>query len=214
MDLYGFFRSSASYRLRIALNLKGLDRTEHSVHLRRGGGEQYSPEFRKLNPQELVPVLVDDGLTLTQSMAILEYLEERYPEVPLLPKGLGPRAEVRKLAQAIACDIHPINNLRVLQYLTGPAGLSEEDKNNWILHWVGIGFRALETELARSDMRGDYCVGDSPTIADCCLIPQIFNARRFGLDMSAYPTLVKIENTCAALGAFQDAHPSKQDDAE
>jgi maleylpyruvate isomerase len=212
--LHNYFRSSASYRVRIALNLKGLDYRYVSVHLNRNGGEQFSAEFKALNPHGLVPVLSEPGVQLTQSLAIMEYLDEKYPQKPLLPASPEDRAQVRQLALAVACDIHPLNNLRVLKYLKGTLGVSEEAKNGWIQHWIGLGFSALEAELARSTRRGAFCFGDTPTIADCCLVPQIYNAQRFNVDMAAYPTLMAIDRACQELPAFADAHPSRQIDSE
>jgi maleylpyruvate isomerase len=212
--LHTYFRSSSAYRVRIALNLKGLDAQHVPIHLTRGGGEQFTAEYRKLNPLALVPVLTDGNLRLSQSLAILEYLDERYPLPPLLPASIEDRARARQLASTIACEIHPLNNLRVLKYLTGKLGLSDEAKVEWIAHWIKLGFEALEAELRTSASRGDYCVGDRPTIADCCLVPQVFNAQRFHIDLSACPTLLAIHQTCEALPAFQAAHPSRQPDSE
>jgi maleylacetoacetate isomerase len=213
MQLHTYFRSSASYRVRIALNLKGLPARQVGVHLNRGGGEQFNPSFKALNPQALVPVLMEGAFTLSQSLAIMEYLEERYPTPALLPTSVEDRARVRQYALAIACDIHPLNNLRVLKYLTGTMGLSEEAKNTWVKNWVGLGLQALETELA-VQRNGDFCVGNQPTMADCCLVPQLFNAKRFGVDLAAYPTLQAIDTACQELPAFQAAQPAAQPDAE
>ncbi len=212
--LHSFFRSSASYRVRIALGLKGLDVRQVPVHLNRAGGEQFTPGFRALNPQSLVPVYSEDDFHLGQSLAILEYLDERYPTPPLLPSTAEGRARARQLAFTIACDIHPLQNLRVLKYLKGPMALSDEAKNQWIAHWISLGLEALEAEVAPSSMRGAFCMGDTPTIADCCLVPQLANARRFETDLSPYPTLLAIDAACQALPAFRDAHPSAQADAE
>ena len=214
MKLYGYFRSSASYRVRIALNLKGLAYETVPVHLTRGGGEQLKPEFRELNPQALVPVLQDGGRLLAQSLAIIEYLDEVHPQVPLLPKDPPGRARVRALAQAIACDVHPLNNLRVLNYLTGPMGLADGAKQAWYGHWIAEGLGALEAALAGNAETGSYCHGNTPGLADCCLVPQLANARRFKCDVSPYPTLLRIEKSCQALEAFQRAAPEKQPDAE
>jgi maleylacetoacetate isomerase len=214
MILYNYFRSSASYRVRIALNLKKLEYEYRPVHLSRGGGEQFGAEFRALNPQSLVPVLEHRGKRLTQSLAILEYLEEIRPEPALLPRGPVERAHVRALALSVACDIHPLNNLRVLNYLTGTVGAATGAKDAWYRHWVDLGLGALERELASDAERGEFCHGGAPTVADCCLIPQLFNARRFGCDVSAYPTLLSIERSCLALPAFRDAAPERQPDAE
>jgi maleylpyruvate isomerase len=211
--LYSYFRSSASYRVRIALQLKGQTYETIPVHLVNHGGEQFAPAFSLLNPQSLVPVMEVDEHHLTQSLAMLEYLEERFPEPPLLPAGLVERAYVREIALAIACDIHPLNNLRVLRMLTQELGLGDEVKQGWITHWIERGLAALEKKLAASDRRGRFCHGDTPTMADCCLVPQIFNARRFEVDMTPYPTLVAIEQACLALPAFQQAAPGVQPDA-
>jgi len=161
----------------------------------------------------MVPVLEDGVERIAQSLAIIEYLDERYPEHPLLPTAAGDRAWVRQTALAIACDIHPLNNLRVLKYLTGPMGLSEEQKQTWIRHWIELGLDALETGLAASPRCGEFCFGDQPTLADCCLVPQLFNAERFGVLLDAYPTMLRIKRSCDALKAFQDAHPSHQSDS-
>jgi len=212
-SLHTYFRSSASYRVRIALNLKGLDAKHVPVHLTRDGGEQFNAEFRALNPQALVPVFADGAVVLSQSLAIIEYLDERHPTPPLLPASIEGRARGRQVALAIACDIHPLNNLRVLKYLGGTLGTSEDAKNDWVKHWIGLGFQALEAELSRS-REGPFCVGAQPTIADCCLVPQLFNAQRFGVDLSPYPTLTSIDAACAALPAFAEAHPAVQPDAQ
>jgi len=214
VKLYGFFRSSASYRVRIALNLKGLSYEQASVHLSRGGGEQFAAAFRQLNAQALVPVLQDGERVLAQSLAIMEYLEEVHPQPPLLPKNPAARACVRALALAIACEIHPLNNLKVLNYLTGPMGLSNDTRNTWYHHWIAEGLQALEARLAAERETGRFCHGDTPGLADCCLVPQLANARRFKCDVALYPTLLKIEANCQALEAFQRAAPDKQPDAE
>jgi maleylpyruvate isomerase len=213
MKLYNYFRSSASYRVRIALELKALPYQYVAIHLNRGGGEQFGAEFRALNPQSLVPVLEGAKEPLTQSLAILEYLEELHPEPALLPKDAFERARVRALALTIACDIHPLNNLRVLNYLKKELGVSEEAKLGWYRHWLGSGLSALEAQLANSHYRGRFCHGDSPTLADCCLVPQLFNARRFECDLSSYPTLLAVERSCDELLAFRNAAPERQPDA-
>ena len=217
MQLYSYFRSSASYRVRIALNLKGVSYDTIPVHLLNHGGEQFAPAFSKLNPQSLVPVMLVDAQPplppLIQSLAILEYLEECFPSPPLLPSGFAERAQVRQIALAIACDIHPLNNLRVLRMLKQELAVSEEQKRQWIAHWITLGFHALEQQLTSSPQRGDFCFGNAPTVADCCLIPQIFNARRFDIDMTPYPPLVAIEQAALALEAFQRAAPGVQPDA-
>ena len=214
MKLYTFFRSSAAYRVRIALNIKGLAYETVPVHLTRRGGEQLAPAYRKLNPQALVPVLQDGGRLLTQSLAIMEYLEEVHPLPPLLPKDPAARARVRALALAVACDLHPLNNLRVLNYLTGPMGLGDDAKQTWYRHWIAEGLEALEASLASDRETGRFCHGDMPGLADCCLVPQLANAYRFKCDVAPYPTLLKIEKNCQALEAFQRAAPDKQPDAE
>jgi maleylpyruvate isomerase len=214
MNLYNYFRSSASYRVRIACNLKGLQYTYSPIHLRRDGGEQFSEAYHSMNPQELVPLLDVGDFKLSQSLAILEYLEERYPEHPLLPAARRDRATVRKLSLYIACDIHPLNNLRVLEFLGGPLKLSSEQKQMWVQHWLKTGLDALEQELSTSADRGRFCFGDTPTIADCCLIPQIYSARRFNVDMSAYPVLSEIESQCLALDPIHAAGPDQQPDTE
>lgn len=209
--LYGYFRSSAAYRVRIALNLKGLAYAQAPVSLLRG--EQRSADYLALNPQGLVPALLDKGVLLTQSLAICEYLDEAYPDrARLLPDGAAARAQVRAVAQAIACDIHPLNNLRVLNYLKMELGQDEAARNGWYRHWVATGFAALERQLAASP--GPYCFGDTPTLADVCLLPQVFNAQRFAVDMDAYPLLARIAANLDALPAFADAHPSRQPDAQ
>jgi maleylacetoacetate isomerase len=215
MKLYTFFRSSASYRVRIAMNLKGLPYDPELIHLSKDGGGQNQPAFREINPQGLLPVLVDDeGNTLTQSLAILEYLEELYPAIPLLPADPLGRAQVRSIGLAISCDIHPINNLRVLQYMGGTLGLSEDQRNAWYRHWTEIGLAAVETMLVQSGKAGKFCHGDTPTLADCCLVPQMFNAKRFECDLSKIPTLVRINDTCLEMEAFAKASPPRQPDAQ
>lgn len=213
MKLHTFFRSSASYRVRIALNLKGLQADHAHVHLSKNGGEQFGPAFDALNPQHLLPVLEDDGLVLPQSLAIIEYLDETHPATPLLPADARGRARVRGLSQAIACDLHPLNNLRVLKYLSGELGLSDEQKNAWYRHWVAVGLGALERQLTHSPDTGLFCHGDTPTMADCCLVPQLYNARRFDCDLSPYPTILAIGARCEALEAFANARPEAQADA-
>ena len=213
MKLYDYFRSSAAYRVRIALNLNGLAPERAFVHLRRGA--QRTEDYLAVNPLGLVPSLVTDGgEVLTQSLAIIEWLDETHPQPPLLPPDAAGRARVRALALAIACDIHPINNLRVLNYLTGTLGATEAQKNGWYRYWCDVGFEALETQLAREKATGAFCHGGSPTIADICLVPQLANARRVELDLSLYPTLLRIEAACNALPAFAAAAPAKQPDAE
>ncbi|UDM16686.1 maleylacetoacetate isomerase [Vogesella sp. XCS3] len=208
--LYGYFRSSAAYRVRIALNLKGLAYRQAPVSLVKA--EQRSADFLALNPQGLVPALQDGDVLLTQSLAICEYLDEAYPDtVQLLPADPAQRAHIRAVAQAIACDIHPVNNLRILNYLKTELGQDEVARNSWYRHWVQEGFAALEQQLAAS--AGQYCFGDSITLADVCLLPQVFNAQRFNVDMAPYPRLAAIADALAAVPEFADAHPSRQPDA-
>ena len=214
MKLYTYFRSSAAYRVRIALNLKGLSYQAVPVHLLKNGGEQHQDDYRRINPSGLLPAFQDDWITLTQSMAIIEYLEEAHPTVPLLPQDAPGRARVRELAQIIGCDIHPINNLRVLSYLVKQLGLSEQAKTEWYRHWVIEGFQSLEAHLARDPGAGPFCHGYRPTIADCYLVPQVFNAQRFDIDVAAFPNIARINALCTDLPAFKAAHPSRQPDAE
>lgn len=214
MRLYTYFRSSAAYRVRIALNLKGLAWEAVPVHLVRGGGEQHQPGYRALNPAGLVPALEDDGQVFTQSLAIIEYLDETHSEPSLLPGDAASRARIRAIAQAIACDIHPINNLRVLQYLTRELGASEAQKTAWYRHWVETGLAAVEAMLAVQGGAGRFCVGDTPTLADVCLVPQVYNARRFDCDLTEMPTVARIASHCEMLEAFQRAAPQAQADAE
>lgn len=214
MKLYTYFRSSAAYRVRIALNLKGLAYDAVPVHLLKDGGQHLQDEYRKINPSALVPSFQDDRITLTQSMAIIEYLEETHPEPPLLPKDAPGRGRVRELAQIIGCDIHPVNNLRVLNYLVKHLGLSDQARTEWYRHWIIEGFQSLEAHLARDPGAGPFCHGDHPTIADCFLVPQVFNAQRFNIDVSAYPNIDRINSLCTELPPFQAAHPSHQPDTE
>jgi len=212
--LYSYWRSSAAYRVRIALNLKGLDYAIAPVHLVRGGGEQHHDEYRALNPQQLVPTLVDGGNVVRESLAIIEYLEDAYPDTPrLLPPGALACARVRALAQAVACDIHPIGNLRVLQYLQRELGASDEQKLAWSRHWIEIGFDAIEAMLTAIPRSGVFCEGNAPSMADCCLIPQVYNARRFGVSLAHYPTINSIDAVCRKLEAFRIAAPEAQADA-
>ncbi len=214
LTLYSYWRSSAAYRVRIALNLKGLEYAIEPVHLVRDGGQQHAEGYRKLNPQQLVPTLLDGERVMRQSLAIMEYLDEAYPDTPrLLPHDTRERARVRALALAIACDIHPVGNLRVLQYLTGELGASDEQKQAWSRHWIEVGFEALEALLAHSPEVGSFCSGDDPSLADCCLVPQVYNARRFGVAMDAYPTIARIDAACAERDAFKRAAPEAQPDA-
>ena len=212
MKLYGYFRSSAAYRVRIALALKGLSVEMASIHLMKG--EQHSAEYSRINPQNLVPVLEDEGTLLYQSLAIMQYLEERYPDPPLLPADALGRARVRSLALLIACEIHPINNPRVLNYLTGKLGVSEDQKLEWYHHWVVTGFTALEKRLTGEPQTGRFCQGDTPGFADCALVPQVANARRFKVDLGAFPTIVRIDAACRELEPFKQAAPENQPDAQ
>ena len=212
MKLVGYFRSSAAYRVRIALNIKGLEVEHDFVQLAKG--EQNEPAFATRNPQKLVPVLEEGPNQLIQSLAILEYLEETHPEPPLLPIEPAARARVRALAQIVACEIHPLNNLRVLAYLTDELGVAEEAKLAWYRHWIAEGLEALEAVLAASPDTGRFCHGDRPGLADICLVPQLFNARRFGCQMSAFPTLLRIDSECGSLSAFSHAAPDAQPDAQ
>jgi maleylacetoacetate isomerase len=214
MELYDYFRSSASFRVRIGLNLKGLSPERHSVHLTREGGEQFGPDFTKLNPQQLVPVLADEGEAFTQSLAILEYLDETHPEPPFLPNEAAGRARVRSLALSIACDLHPLNNLRVLFYLRDQLDQPEEARNTWYRHWVAKGLEALEGALAGDTHTGKFCHGDMPGLADICLVPQIFNAKRFDCPLDAYPVVMRVFESCMTDPAFDAAQPAKQPDAE
>ena len=207
--LHDYAKSSASYRVRIALNLKGLDYDRHPVNLL--DGDQKSDQYRALNPQGLVPMLAIDGLKLTQSLAIMVYLDQRFPEPRLVPADPAEGAHVRAMALAIACDIHPINNLRVLKYLAGPLRLGEDERSAWYAHWITEGFMALEAMAAPK--AGAFLFGDTPTIADICLVPQMFNARRYGVPVDAYPTLLNADSNATALEPFASAHPDKQESA-
>ena len=213
IKLYSYFRSSASYRVRIALNLKGLPFESIPVHLLHAGGLQHTPDYARINPAELVPTLVDGELTLGQSLAIMEYLEEMYPAPALLPADAVGRARVRALGQTIACEIHPLNNLRVLQYLEHELQISAAARADWYRHWITLGFTAMEAMLDNDPCIGVFCHGEQPGLADCCLIPQIVNARRFDTPLGAFPHIVRIEVACMALSAFQRAAPQAQPDA-
>ena len=212
LQLYSYFRSSASYRVRIALNLKGLPFEYVPVHLLKDGGQQHAPHYQRINPAELVPALVDNGQSIVQSLAIMEYLDETHPEPALLPRDALGRARVRALAQCIACEMHPLNNLRVLQYLEHDLKLDEAAKTTWYRHWITLGFTAVEAMLASHPQTGDFCHGNTPGLADCCLIPQIVNARRFDTPMDAFPTIRRLEASCLALDAFAKAAPAVQPD--
>ncbi|MCC7096764.1 MAG: maleylacetoacetate isomerase [Thermomonas sp.] len=213
LRLYSYWRSSAAYRVRIGLNLKGLEYEIVPVHLLQDGGQQHADGYRAINPQELVPTLLHGQRRLTQSLSILEYLDEIWPDNPLLPATARERQRARSLAQLIACDIHPLNNLRVLQYLDHQWHVPQPDRDDWIRHWIEVGFRVLQEQLHDHPSTGTFCDGDTPGISDCCLIPQVYNARRCGIDMGAYPAIVRIEKACLALPEFDDARPENQPDA-
>lgn len=210
--LYGYWRSSAAYRVRIALNLKGIDVEHRSVHLVRDGGEQHRVDYKALNPQGLVPLFIDtDGTRLAQSLAILEYLDETHPAVPLLPNDPSARGQARAFAQHIASEIHPLDNLRVLKYLVGELGVNDDAKLDWYRHWVALGLAALEPQAA--ELGGAFSLGERPGLVEACLVPQLYNARRFDCDLSAYPALVALDARARELEAFQRAAPEAQDDA-
>jgi len=211
--LYGYWRSSAAYRVRIALNLKGLAYESRPVHLVNNGGEQHGPDYQALNPQELVPCLIDRGQVFTQSMAIMEYLDETRPTPPLLPSDAAGRARVRALSQLVACDVHPLGNLRVLQHIARQFGADDAAKGVWSRHWIGEGFKALEAMLAGNVATGRFCHGDAPTMADACLVPQVYNAVRWKLPMDDFPTIQRIHEACEELDAFRRAVPETQTDA-
>ena len=210
MKLYSYFRSSAAFRVRIALNLKGLSYETDAIHLVKN--EQRSAEYQALNPSCLVPTLVDEDQAFLQSLSILEYLEERYPDTSLLPKNLIERAKVRAFSQAIASDIHPLNNLKVLKYLQNELDLNDEQKSHWYKHWILEGFHSLEAQLQASN--GKFCFGERPSFADCCLIPQVYNAKRFKVDLTAFPKIESIYQYCLTLPAFLHAAPEQQADWE
>ena len=214
MKLFSYYRSSAAYRVRIALNYKGIPHGTVPVHLTRDGGQQHSESYRELNPQGLVPALADDGHVIGQSLAIIEYLEETHPEPPLLPGDFAGRAQVRAMALGIACDIHPLNNLRVLNYLRGTLGQGDPQVAEWVRHWIGEGFKALEELACRHGDGRHYLHGDRVTLADVCLVPQMYNARRYYCDLTPHPALVAIDAHLTTLPAFAAARPDVQPDAE
>lgn len=210
--LFGYFRSSAAYRVRIALALKGLDYAYEAINLKPGVTEQRSEAYLKLNPQGRVPYFVDGDVRISQSPAIIEYLEEAYPDVALLPKSAGDRAYVRQLANIVACDIHPLNNLSVLMWLKADLGADENSVQKWYAHWVREGFGALESMLKNDRRTGIFCVGETPGLADLYLVPQIWNARRFNVPLDEFPTLLRIDAACNDLEAFKAAAPENQPD--
>ena len=212
MKLFTYFRSSAAFRVRIALNLKGLPYEPVFVHLAKG--DHRKPEYAGKYPQGLLPTLITDGRALSQSLAIIEYLDETHPHPALLPKDPPGRARVRSLALLVACEIHPLNNLRTLQYLKRGLGQSEDQVSNWYRHWIADGLGKLEADLAASSAAGKFCFGDAPSMADCCLVPQIFNARRYDSDLAPYPRVMRVFDECMNLEAFARAQPSQQPDAE
>ncbi len=214
MKLYSYFRSSAAYRVRIALNLKGLAYEYAPIHLLRDGGQQLKPDYRELNPDGIVPTFIDGDNILTQSLAIIEYLDETHPKPALLPGTPLDRAFVRSVALQIACEIHPVDNLRILKYLKHTLKVGDEAKDTWYRHWLESGFESLEKRLANDSRVGKLCFGDAPTLADLCLVPQVYNARRFNLDMSRYPTIERIADHAAQIDAFARAAPGQQPDAE
>ena len=210
--LFGYFRSSAAFRVRIALGLKGLAYEHASINLKPGVSEQKADSYKALNPQGRVPFLVDGDVLLSQSPAILEYLDEAYPEVKLLPSDIVERARVRQLSALVACDIHPLNNLSVLTYIKNEFGADDGTANTWYCHWIAEGFAALEALLAASERTGTFCHGDTPTLADVYVVPQMWNARRFGVDVTAFPILQRIDKNCRAIEAFKTAAPENQPD--
>ena len=214
IQLYNYFRSSASYRVRITLELKGLSFDYIPIHLTRDGGEQLRPEYRKLNPDALVPTFISqEGHRLTQSLAIIEYLEEMKPQPAVLPGSAAERAYIRSIALQIACEIHPLDNLRVLNYLTGTLSVDAERRSSWYAHWVESGFESLEQKLNDDGMTGTFCFGDTPTLADICLVPQVFNAERMKVPLERFPTIMRITAAARQVEAFARADPSVQPDA-
>ncbi len=207
IKLYGYFRSSTSYRVRIALNLKDLPHSIEGVHLLNEGGEHKRPAYLEMNPQGLVPTLQDEKTTLIQSLSILEYLDEAYPTPALLPSDLHSKLYVKTLCYMISCDIHPLNNLRVLSYLKQKLNVSEDEKNAWYQHWIYEGFAAIETYLSHNKSEGPYCAGQELSMADVCLIPQVYNANRFNCTLHKYPTIERIYEQCMQLDAFDRAKP-------
>ncbi|NMP33358.1 maleylacetoacetate isomerase [Thalassotalea sp. M1531] len=211
MKLYGYWRSSAAYRVRIAMHLKSIEFDSIPVHLVKDGGQQHQSDYVAMNPNHLVPTLVDNELVLNQSMAIIDYLEQKYPDVPLYPNDIAQRAIVQAMALDIACEVHPINNLRVQQYLVNELSATEQQKKQWVDDWISLGFSAFEQQLAKYS--GRYCFGDSITIADLCLVPQVYNAVRFGVNLSPFPNIKRVVDNCNQHSAFVKALPENQDDA-
>ncbi len=212
MKLYGYWRSSAAYRVRIVMHLKDLAFEAIAVHLVKDGGEQHKDGYTQLNPTHLVPTFVDDKVTLHQSLAIIDYLDEKYPSVAIYPTDIAEKTKVKALALDVACEIHPVNNLRVQQYLAKTLSVAEQDKLAWSHHWMNIGFKAIEKQLESS--AGEFCFGDEVTMADICLVPQVYNANRFKLDMSAFPHIARVVDNCNQLPAFIAALPENQADAQ
>ena len=212
MKLYGYWRSSAAYRVRIAMHLKGLTFESVPVHLVKDGGEQHKKAYTELNPTHLVPTLIDDDVILHQSIAIVEYLDDKYPSVAIYPENIVAKAKVKALALDVACEMHPVNNLRVQQYLVNHFSLPESDKLIWSHHWMNVGFLAVEQQLKVNS--GKYCFGDIITMADICLVPQVYNAYRFNLDMSEFPNICRVAENCNLHAAFIAALPENQADAQ
>ncbi len=212
--LYEYFRSSTSHRSRIALNLKGVDYESVSVHLVKNGGEQKAPDYLKNNPQGLVPTLEEDGFNVGQSLAIIEWLDERFPEPPFLPSDINQKAKIRAFAMAIACDIHPLQNLRILRYLEAEFNAGEDARKAWCQRWLGEGLSACEALVAKETHGAEFCFGETPGLAEICLVPQIFSAYRFDVDLSGMPNLMRVFETCQALPAFAKAAPDQHPDAQ
>lgn len=214
MRLYTYFRSSAAYRVRIALGLKGLEWEPVPVHLVQDGGQHHSEQYKAVNPAGLVPALEDGDKTLTQSLAIIEYLEEKYPNsAALLPGDAFDRARIRALALSLSCDVHPVNNLRILKYLENQLSLDADQRKEWYLHWIDVGLTAFEKQLVANDQPGDFCYGHTPTLADVCLVPQVYNAHRFGYDTDHLVRITQALKACQSLPAFIHATPENQSDA-
>jgi len=212
MKLYGYWRSTAAYRVRIALALKGIEYQSISVHLVNNGGEQHQAEYECINPNHLVPTLIDGDLILNQSLAIIDYLDSKNTDIALYPSDVNERAKVQALALDIACEIHPLNNLRVQQYLTKNLSLNNEAKSAWVEHWMFVGFAGIEAQLLKS--AGKYCFGDTVSVADICLVAQVYNANRFHVNMNQYPTIIQVVYNCNQLEAFKQALPENQKDAQ